>query len=646
MPKLTFFIGKGGVGKTTIAAAYAVHRAVKDSGKRLLLVSTDPAHSIGDILRVKLGDSPKQVSLAGRARLLAWELDPASLFRDFLRKYRQSMLEIVERGSLFTAEEISPLLDTALPGMAEIAALLAIRDAIESGKYSQIVVDTAPFGHTLRLFSLPEQFERLLNFLEVAGGRDRALAQHFGGNTAAPEPKLVEDWRDRVKQLKLAFAESDLFLVTTAEKFSLNQSVRCITELRNTSPSFKLRGIVLNRVAKQSRSCSLCRKRARTGRAARLFLRKHYSSANLHIGEDPGFPILGTGALRRFGEHVFSGRALKLTPEFPKIKNQQPRFVATEWPVLNSSLSFVLGKGGVGKTTISAALGFHTRERSKVGIEICSVDPAPSLDDIFQTTITDAAKPVLGDEKFRASELDSIRLFLSWVAEIRNEVESATTGEHSGIHVDLSFERRLLSALLEIVPPGVDEVLAIFHILELREELRDASREKIIIDMAPTGHALELLRMPERIATWSRLLLKALAAQRKLTLARNAAVRVAELELRARGLAKSAHDSKEVNLFVVMLPEPLPDRETERLVDELHGLGLMPKALFVNRVIFPEDIKSCRSCRIAQQWQSTVLQNLKRRGRTKDIFVVRNFADEIVGATGLRTITRKLWRVA
>ena len=153
MPSLTFFVGKGGVGKTTVAAAYAVRTARKNPRSRVLLVSTDPAHSLGDVLQRKLGSLAKSVVVGAGARLWAWELDAPALFGDFFRHYKQSILEIVERGSLFSAAEISPLLETALPGMSEIAALLAIRDAIDSKKYSHIVVDTAPFGHTLRLFS-------------------------------------------------------------------------------------------------------------------------------------------------------------------------------------------------------------------------------------------------------------------------------------------------------------------------------------------------------------------------------------------------------------------------------------------------------------------------------------------------------------
>ena len=108
MPKLAFFVGKGGVGKTTLAAAYAVRTATKSSGSRVLLVSTDPAHSLGDVLQTKLGGSPKAIP-ARRGKLWAWELDAATLFGEFLGQYKQSILQIVERGSLFTAEEISPL---------------------------------------------------------------------------------------------------------------------------------------------------------------------------------------------------------------------------------------------------------------------------------------------------------------------------------------------------------------------------------------------------------------------------------------------------------------------------------------------------------------------------------------------------------
>src|SRR5213079_1117017 len=96
----------------------------------------------------RFGDTRKSIPLGARARLTAWEINSEQLFRSFIDEHKRELTEAVERGSLFTADEISSLLETALPGMSEMGALLAIQDAVRSRKYSTIVVDTAPFGHT------------------------------------------------------------------------------------------------------------------------------------------------------------------------------------------------------------------------------------------------------------------------------------------------------------------------------------------------------------------------------------------------------------------------------------------------------------------------------------------------------------------
>jgi arsenite-transporting ATPase len=642
VPELSFFIGKGGVGKTTVAASYAVKTAKQLKGSRVLLVSTDPAHSLGDVLGQKLGVNPKHVRIQGRGKLSAWELQAAPLFQNFLRQYKRNILEIVERGSLFSAEDIAPLLDSSLPGMAEMAGLLAIDEALNSRKYSHIVVDTAPFGHTLRLFNLPEQFEKLLNFLELASERDQVLAQHLGGASTRREPGVLDDWREKLRKLTQSFSAARLFLVTTAEKFALNESLRCAKEVANADAGLKVSSVILNRVVRRATKCEVCRARYKAQRAAEAFLRRNFGRKPLRYGEDPGSPILGMDALARFGRHVFDGKPLRLQPQHHR-KGAALRLAIThtKWPDLKSQLSFVLGKGGVGKTTVSAALGFHCRMHSKAPVEICSVDPAPSLDDIFQTAVGDTPVAVLGDQQFCASELDSVALFKAWVAEIRDEISAATTSENSGVHIDLSFERELLSALLDIVPPGLDEVLAIFRI----SDMGAIGSSKVIIDMAPTGHALELLAMPERIVGWSRLLLKSLATHRKLALARNVALRIAELEMRARELSKTLSDRQRAHVFAVMLAEPLPDRETGRLLSQLTSLGIKPRALFVNRVISAKDVEHCARCRNAAAWQESVLAKLSRSRAVEEIFVIREFSEEIAGKAGLRAMTRELWRV-
>ena len=552
-------------------------------------------------------------------------------------------MEAVERGSLFTASEVSSLLDTALPGMAEMGALLAIHDALASGKYASVVVDTAPFGHTLQLFRLPEQFSKLLDFLELAAERDQALAQHFGGRALpARGEEFINEWRGRLQRIKLAFASARLFLVTTAEEFALNESLRCIDQIQHADPPIKLSGIVLNRIVRRPGRCSLCKARAGAAKQAQRRLRKAYPGANLYLAEDPGFPLLGVRLLKQLGDAVFGREAVKLRPPSSPTADLNliaREMTAAEWPALSSPLTFVVGKGGVGKTTISAALGFRSRQKSRAAVEICSVDPAPSLDDVFRTEVTDEPRPVLGDSGFCASELDSVALYKSWVAEMRSEIDSATSVRQSGVQIDLAYEKQLFSQLLDIVPPGLDEVLAIFRIVELLQ----TDTRKLVIDMAPTGHALELLRTPERILAWSRLLLKSLASHRKLTLAREAAVKIAELEVRARELSRSLKGSG-VAVYGVMLAEPLPDRETERLLHELGKLHMSPEALFVNRVLSPDEAEKCARCRSTAASQARLLSGLKQRLSVKSVYVIPAFEHGPAGRRGLREITGKLWR--
>jgi arsenite-transporting ATPase len=641
VPQLAFFVGKGGVGKTTVSSAYAVHCARQKPAQRVILISTDPAHSIADVLQRKLRSKVSRVAVSRGHSLDVWQVDSTALFGKFLAQYREQILSVIDAGALFSRDDIAPLIDSALPGMAEVSGLLAVHEAIQSRRYDRIIVDTAPFGHTLRLFELPGHFQRFLSFLELAASRDRVLAAHFGGSQGTPMQEFLNEWQTLADALRAAFGKAaELFLVTTPQKFSLNESVRSIQELAKSSPELSVRNVVLNRAVVGRDACAVCSNNSKLTKAAKEFLSREFSGSRLFMAEDPGCPIVGVEGLARFGEHVFSGKALNLATRAPK--TSPVRFRAVAWPNLDSSLSLVLGKGGVGKTTMSAALAVHSRMQHEAVIDICSVDPAPSLDDVFGSEVGDALEPVLGDPRLRACEMDAIALYRQWVRELRENIEDTTTSEVSGIHVDLSFERQLLSALLEIVPPGVDEVLAIFRIMDLLSR----PRERVVIDMAPTGHALELLRMPERILAWTRPLLKTLAAHRTLAVARDAAVKVAQIGQRARELVSILGSGSAAKVYVVMLAEPLPDHETERLMQNLQQLSLSPKALFVNRVLFAEDVGKCRRCRRAMDWQHSTLMKLKQRSAGDKIYIVRNFPSEIAGKSALRALTGELWQLA
>src|SRR5438270_10076487 len=117
--QLTFFLGKGGVGKTTVSTADALHASGKP-GRNVVLISTDPAHSLADVLDVKLKSGMQPLRGKGRSRLSVWQVDAGARFQEFLDEYRDAITNLVEQGTFLSKAEIDSFLETALPGLAEV----------------------------------------------------------------------------------------------------------------------------------------------------------------------------------------------------------------------------------------------------------------------------------------------------------------------------------------------------------------------------------------------------------------------------------------------------------------------------------------------------------------------------------------------
>jgi arsenite-transporting ATPase len=633
VPRFTFVIGKGGVGKTTVSSALALLNAAKHPHSKILLLSTDPAHSLADVLQAKLDDHPRKLKTKGT--VYARQLDAAAMVEQFLNLQREGILRILESGSLFTRDELQPLLDSALPGMAEVAALLAIHDLVPSD-YDEVIIDTAPMGHTLRLFQLPVHLERFLRLLEVAGGRDQVLAAHFGGRAA--ENPYLSRWQQMVREVTdtLDAKHARLLLVTSPEEFSLRGAVRARDQLRAGPMPLEIGELVLNRAVRRAGDCGHCKAVARRTSSAEKFLRHEFVTAPMRVADDPGEPILGAVALLAFGKHVFDGAPLQLPSRKP-VRTQEAGFESTAWPSLEAPLTLTLGKGGVGKTTISAGLALHARQtHPEELVTICSIDPAPSLDDVFETSIGALPRTVLNDPKLQAAEIDAVAEYQRWAAEMQQNVENATSTEVRGVHMDLSFERDLFLAVLDVVPPGVDEIFAAFRILDLV-----GRGGRVQIDMAPTGHALEVLRTPARLLGWTRVLLKTLAHHRTLPLARDAAVEIATVSQRVRELAATITDAKRCQVWIVMLAEPLPDRETRRLLISLREMHAPVAGVFVNRVLVKPT--SCVRCKRARYWQQETLAKI--RDWDLPIYIVPEYDKSMAGKRDLEHLTKKLWRL-
>ncbi|MDP9349290.1 MAG: ArsA family ATPase, partial [Gemmatimonadota bacterium] len=182
-PRWTFVGGKGGVGKTTVAAALAV--ALADAGERVLVLSVDPAHSLGDALGVELGGGPAPVP--GAPGLEALEVDPEGEQERFLAEHREALARIVERGSYLERADVDALLDLSLPGLDELSAMLRLMALADDAPARRVVVDTAPTGHTLRLLDLPRLASGWISVLEAMEGKHGQVAAALVGAYRADE---------------------------------------------------------------------------------------------------------------------------------------------------------------------------------------------------------------------------------------------------------------------------------------------------------------------------------------------------------------------------------------------------------------------------------------------------------------------------
>jgi arsenite-transporting ATPase len=241
-PRLILYVGKGGVGKTTIAAATAVRAA--ELGHRTLVVSTDIAHSLGDVLDAKLGAQPALL----RDRLAAQEINVLEETRREWGRVHDTFTALFEREGLSAvqADELA-----VVPGMEEVAALIQIARSARSGDYDAIVVDAAPTGETIRLLSMPESFVWYAGRLEAWKGRLlRFAAPLLRG--IAPEVDLVavaQNIAQRVRELRTLLIDphrTSYRIVVTPDRTVLREARRAETYLNLFE--YPIDAVVLNRV--------------------------------------------------------------------------------------------------------------------------------------------------------------------------------------------------------------------------------------------------------------------------------------------------------------------------------------------------------------------------------------------------------------
>jgi arsenite/tail-anchored protein-transporting ATPase len=577
-PRHLFFTGKGGVGKTSLAAATAVTLA--DRGKRVLLVSTDPASNLDDVLGVELGREPRPVP--GVEGLEALNIDPeaaAEAYRDrVVGPVRGIMPDDLVAGM---EEQLSGACTVEVAAFDEFTMLLG-DDGAAAG-FDHVVFDTAPTGHTLRLLRLPAAWSDFLDTNER------------GASCLGPSSGLKMQ-HERYAATVRALSDPSrtlLVLVTRPEGGALGEAARSSRELAEVG--LRNQHLVINGVFEATdRSDPLAMALEKGGRRALDAMPTDLASVPSSRIPLRGENIVGLGAVRRM--LVGGGAANGADGGAPDVA-ELPSGAASldtlvdELADREHGLVMVMGKGGVGKTTVAAALAVELAARG-ASVHLTTTDPAAH--------VADVVGELPGD--LRLSRIDPEAEVAAYRARVL-----ARAGK------DLDEEGR---ALLEedLRSPCTEEV-AVFHAFS--KIVAGARRELVIMDTAPTGHSLLLL---DAAGSYHREIM------------RNAGDRAGAVTTPLMRL----RDPDYTRVLLVTLAETTPVLEAAALAADLRRAGIEPYGWVVNNSLAVAGTTDPLLRRRAAE----EVEPVKRVAAelTDRVFVVPRLAEEPRGIEGLRAM--------
>lgn len=511
-----FFTGKGGVGKTSTACAVATSLA--DSGKRVLLVSTDPASNLQDVFAMELHSKPTPITEV--RGLSAANLDPI----EAAAEYREGVIAPY-RGVLPDAAIAN--MEEQLSGSCtiEIATFNAfanfITDEAIQKSYDHIIFDTAPTGHTLRMLQLPSAWSNFIN--ESTHG-----ASCLGQLSGLEEKKAV--YKTAVDTLADG-SKTMLLLVTRPETAPLQEANRASCELRELGIQNQL--LIVNGVLMQhddALSSELYRKQ----QAALADMPAKLKELAQYAVPLRAYPIIGIANIRAMltEDHFEQQQA-----EIDRTKLHRLNDLVDTLDAENKKVIFTMGKGGVGKTTIAAAIALGLAKRGKK-VHLTTTDPAAHL-------------------KFVLSEQDGITMsHIDEAAELKKyQEEVLSKARQNGLSgEDIAYIEEDLRS------PCTQEI-AVFR--AFAEVVEKADDEIIVIDTAPTGHTLLLLESTENY-------------DREIRRTKGETPEsVKHLLPRLKG--------KETEVIIVTLPEVTPVYEAMRLENDLKRAGLSANWWVINQ---------------------------------------------------------------
>ena len=417
---------------------------------------------------------------------------------------------------------------------------------------------------------------------------------------------LAEQARDTAARLRDP-AQTSFVWVTLPEELSLAETADGIAALERTG--IAVREIIVNRILPDSGPCPLCdRRRADQRKVIAAIKRRFGSSRIVRVVPDAANEPRGAKALASLALVRAQGSGLRAHGSKERSISSgpaaKPSAVSPQPFVEGASLLFFGGKGGVGKTTVSAAVALRlARGDAQRRVLLLSTDPAHSLGDVLAADVGDTAHAIRGGPpNLVVRELDAGRALDARRAQLEaalHEIASAVGIVGGGPAIGAA-------ELMNLAPPGIDELFGVLSVVDAR-----AAYDVIVVDTAPTGHALRLLEMPDAAREWTQVLLRVLLKYRSLVRPGQLAAELVEVSKSIRELIALLRDAKTTRFIAVTRAAELPRRETERLLKRLRRLQLAAPAMVVNALtVAPGRCAYCRAVAAAERRELSALRRV------------------------------------
>ncbi|MBQ4681076.1 arsenical pump-driving ATPase [Aeromonas dhakensis] len=576
LPPFLFFTGKGGVGKTSLACASAV--ALCDAGKRVLLVSTDPASNVGQVFATDIGN--RITAIAAVPGLSALEIDPPAA----AKAYRERIVgpvrgKLPERVVRSIEEQLSGACTTEIAAFDEFTALLT--DPALRSEYDHILFDTAPTGHTIRLLQLP-------------GAWSEFLAQGKGDASCLGPLAGLEKQRSQYAEAVAALADgarTRLVLVARAQHSTLREVARTHEEL--AAIGLANQQLVINGLFPAVAI-------AGDTLAQAIWRREQQALADLPQGikglARDQVPLLATNlvgldSLRQLLQPQDAGGQASLATSAHLPVQPELSSLVDELAADGHGLIMLMGKGGVGKTTLAAAVAVELASRG-LPVHLTTSDPAAHLGETLAGNLphleVSRIDPRAETERYRAQVLAS---------------KGAALDEQG---------RALLEE--DLRSPCTEEI-AVFQAFS--RIIREAGKRFVVMDTAPTGHTL--------------LLLDATGAYH-----REIARQMGGKGLHFTTPMMQLQDPKQTKVLIVTLPEPTPVQEAANLQADLRRAGIEPWAWLINHSLQQAAVSS-PLLQLRAERQLPHVEAVERQHASR-YAVVPLLAEEPVGADALRRL--------